>query len=619
LGKAELIIFSLTSPLQIFSLLVFWSKNRSADNMPHKLSGVAVEKNKAIWSTNLVRYQETHAKRRSIQTEELPISEKTRMPLKTHIMGRFQFLGIQVKGRKQRIAEICKEVTQLWENKLNFPHVSDQVIRTKIEKTLKIYDECVRRGNYDALNELFDITKVDGLWLSAEDKKLYLLQVNSKGKIGYATNKAASQNTIHPSKRRKTHTESTTPFKSASPYNVSASDSGSMDCEPEDESCTTPPKRKHNKSRVATNLVTSAGVSTRKAAIICQQLSRDGIDIAAPCQSAIYKATFREAAKVEEEMKSKLQKEQWSLHFDGKKMEDVEYQVVVLKNESNEVKLKALRLEDGKAETISMGIAKVIDEYNLWQCIKMIVADTTSVNTGKKNGVVVRLQRMFVEKGLTPAQFISCQHHVLDRILRVTMDEELRANTKSPNIDYPFVSQLITEYEDLKTHFVNGTEPILDQAGWRDDMKFLYHLTRVFRFYVEKGHFPLIKFQKIPNISNARWNSRAIVAILAFILIPQTRMTLEKVCRFISYDWADYWFSDQFFNPNDYINLSNCLTPYKKASQILQNHWKKEPSTLNIPRTNQCAERAIKVMQELYASCVNKDKLNYRFILTNKQ
>jgi hypothetical protein len=176
-------------------------------------------------------------------------------------------------------------------------------------------------------------------------------------------------------------------------------------------------------------------------------------------------------------------------------MEDVEYQVVVLKNESNEVKLKALRLEDGKAETISMGIAKVIDEYNLWQCIKMIVADTTSVNTGKKNGVVVRLQRMFVEKGLTPAQFISCQHHVLDRILRVTMDEELRANTKSPNIDYPFVSQLITEYEDLKTHFVNGTEPILDQAGWRDDMKFLYHLTRVFQFYVEKGHFPLIKFQ----------------------------------------------------------------------------------------------------------------------------
>ena len=68
---------------------------------------------------------------------------------------------------------------------------------------------------------------------------------------------------------------------------------------------------------------------------------------------------------------------------------------MVLKNERTEVKLAALLLKDGKAETIAEGIAKVLDEYNLWNAIKMIVADTTSVNTGKKSGVVVKLQQVF--------------------------------------------------------------------------------------------------------------------------------------------------------------------------------------------------------------------------------
>ena len=39
--------------------------------------------------------------------------------------------------------------------------------------------------------------------------------------------------------------------------------------------------------------------------------------------------------------------------------------------------MDALQLKDGKAETIAEGLAKVIDEYNLWNAIKMIIADTT--------------------------------------------------------------------------------------------------------------------------------------------------------------------------------------------------------------------------------------------------
>ena len=231
------------------------------------------------------------------------------------------------------------------------------------------------------------------------------------------------------------------------------------------------------KVKVATNLVTSTRVSTNKAAKICQQLSHNGTDIPTPSQAAIYKSTYKEAAKLKEEMIETLQMEQWSLHFDGKRIEDKEYQVVVLKNERTEVKLGALHLKDGKVKKITEGIAKLLDEYNLWNAIKMIIADTTSVNTGKRSGVVVSLKRMFSEKGFSQPQFISCQHHVLDRILRLVMDEELGGNTTSPNIEYPFVSELLKNYDELKARFENGTEEIIDKSGWRDDMKFLYHLT----------------------------------------------------------------------------------------------------------------------------------------------
>ena len=90
-------------------------------------------------------------------------------------------------------------------------------------------------------------------------------------------------------------------------------------------------------------------------------------------------------------MKKTLHLENWSLHFDGKRIDDQEYQVLVLKNEQREVKLEALILPNGKADTVVKGITVVLGEYNLWKSIKMIVADTTNVNTGRRNGIVFQL------------------------------------------------------------------------------------------------------------------------------------------------------------------------------------------------------------------------------------
>ncbi|QQP53942.1 Hypothetical protein FKW44_006599, partial [Caligus rogercresseyi] len=54
-----------------------------------------------------------------------------------------------------------------------------------------------------------------------------------------------------------------------------------------------------------------------------------------------------------------------------------------------------------------------------------------------------------------------------------------------------------------------------------------------------------------------------------------------------------------------------------KSSQMLRNPLKRDESPINIARSNQCCERAIKVMQDLDESCRNKDNLPLRFVLSN--
>ena len=83
---------------------------------------------------------------------------------------------------------------------------------------------------------------------------------------------------------------------------------------------------------------------------------------------------------------------------------------------------------------------------------------------------------------------------MLDRVLRVVVDDELHGSTKSPNIEYFFVQDLMSNYDKLKAAFSNGKTEIKETEGWRDDMKFLYHLTRVFRHFTERNEIPFVKF-----------------------------------------------------------------------------------------------------------------------------
>jgi hypothetical protein len=114
----------------------------------------------------------------------------------------------------------------------------------------------------------------------------------------------------------------------------------------------------------------------------------------------VYKSTFKKATRIKEEMKIKLKNENFSLHFDRKHINKTEYVLLLLKNEQKEAYLDILCLENGRSETMFKAICSVIDEFNLWSSIKMVVCDATAVSTGRKNGVVVKLQNLFESKDL---------------------------------------------------------------------------------------------------------------------------------------------------------------------------------------------------------------------------
>jgi len=52
----------------------------------------------------------------------------------------------------------------------------------------------------------------------------------------------------------------------------------------------------------------------------------------------------------------------------------------------------------------------------------------------------------------------------------------------------------------------------------------------------------------------------------------------------------------------EFAELEEALAPYQSALGCLIRYWKQEPSRIDIPRSNQCCERAIKVMQEIHAA-----------------
>ena len=141
-------------------------------------------------------------------------------------------------------------------------------------------------------------------------------------------------------------------------------------------------------------------------------------------------------------IKASLQSETFCLHFDKKVVSKTEYQVVCLQNKNRIINLGILTCTNGSSIAIFEEIKTLMDEYDAWMNIKMLICDTTAVNNGKENGVVV-FQKPMSKKGYKKPLFIACQHHILDLVLRHIMDFQLGGSTRSPQLPYDFINEIV--------------------------------------------------------------------------------------------------------------------------------------------------------------------------------
>ena len=148
-------------------------------------------------------------------------------------------------------------------------------------------------------------------------------------------------------------------------------------------------------------------------------------------------------------------------------------QVEVLKNNYQEIKLVALLLEDGKVKTIVLALINLLNEFDIWEVIKVIICNTANTNTEAKSDVVVYLKKVYNQE-IRSSTIYWLPAHVLDLLLKHVMDEIFGGKTWSPIINYVFVDELIKNYDDMVKNFKQSTSNIsISAMVWQDDMKFV--------------------------------------------------------------------------------------------------------------------------------------------------
>ena len=315
--------------------------------MSDKNSKSVVDSNSQIWVKN---FPTTNRSRRSIFPLIACLENLSRKPTSKEVLGRFIYMKDEVKEKKERIKVIRLELEALWKN-MSILCISSSGITKKLETLTGKYDKYLRRKSLEfeeECNNEFDISQLK------EMPKSEKLQPKSD---------TSESNFVYYGASKLSDTEST-----------DGSDKSSL------TSSQSPLLGHYSKTAKATGLVTRLKLSTHKASKVCDFLDEEDM----PSQSGIWRSLIRYGEHNKAEIKKILDNnDQYCLHFDGKKIDNKEYQVVIFKNITREIKLGILCCKSGSASDIYNELRNLIDEYNAWTNIGMIICDTTAVNTGK--------------------------------------------------------------------------------------------------------------------------------------------------------------------------------------------------------------------------------------------
>ena len=87
-------------------------------------------------------------------------------------------------------------------------------------------------------------------------------------------------------------------------------------------------------------------------------------NVPTPSQSGVWRRVIKDAENVKNRLKKFISEEEFCLYFDGKRINNKEYQVVCLKNSARTLHLGVLACESGSAKDIFIPLQALLDEYN---------------------------------------------------------------------------------------------------------------------------------------------------------------------------------------------------------------------------------------------------------------
>ncbi|KAI0982133.1 hypothetical protein GJ496_007192 [Pomphorhynchus laevis] len=92
---------------------------------------------------------------------------------------------------------------------------------------------------------------------------------------------------------------------------------------------------------------------------------------------------------------------------------------------------------------------------------------------------------------------------------------------------------------------------------------------------------------------------------------------MKCVCDIICGKCGTYWFSDKKYNETSFEELSMAFANHPKVLSTLTKYWSREKSSMDIERSNRCAERAVYQANFFCNMTLKEEKMKLRFILSN--
>ncbi|CAH0560567.1 unnamed protein product [Brassicogethes aeneus] len=253
-----------------------------------------------------------------------------------------------------------------------------------------------------------------------------------------------------------------------------------------------------------------------------------------------------------------------TIHWDTKLLpssfgsEKVDRLPIVVTSSTGEQILGVPSLSRGTGNLMSKAVFEYLKKWNILELVRVMCFDTTSSNTGVKNGACTGLQLLLGRQLL----YFACRHHIFEIVLEAAFSSCFGSSSgPEPSIFIRFKNA----WSNLnKQNFKNGlidpkvSEKIGDSCEIintfalkmlsvnqpRDDYKELLELILIFTGYIKEPSF------KIPgSMHHARWMAKAIYALKIFLFrneFPLTKLetkSAQRLCVFVASVYMFGWFN----------------------------------------------------------------------------